>query len=191
MCNWRYRRYAPLLFFLAGACYRPPAPVAKPPAPQTLSPEDIEFFRRNPLIVPVEGVKPEQIHDSFYEARDGQRQHLAIDIMAPRGTPVLSITKGTIFRMSQNALGGITLYELDEFGKFVYYYAHLERYSDIVTVGANVKQGDVVGYVGTSGNAPPDTPHLHLQAMRIAASNKPWWAGAPVDVRPFLTEVRR
>ncbi len=88
--------------------------------------------------------------------------------------------------MSQNALGGITIYTLDESGKFVYYYAHLERYSDAATVGLELRAGDVLGYVGTSGNAPPDTPHLHFQAMKIKAGNSPWWSGTPVDVRPFF-----
>jgi murein DD-endopeptidase MepM/ murein hydrolase activator NlpD len=137
-------------------------------------------------MVPVEGVKPAQIPDSFYEPRDGQRTHLATDILAPRGTPVLSASAGRVFRMSQNALGGITLYTLDASGKFVYYYAHLDHYSDALTVGLEVQAGDVLGYVGTSGNAPPDTPHLHFQAMKIQAGNKPWWSGTPVDVRPFF-----
>jgi len=137
-------------------------------------------------MVPVEGIRPEQVRDSFSEARDGQRTHLATDIVAPRGTPVLSVSSGRIFRMSQNALGGITLYTLDGAGKFVYYYAHLERYSDMVTVGVEIQPGDVLGYVGTSGNAPLNAPHLHFQAMKVSAGNKPWWSGSPVDVRPFF-----
>lgn len=137
-------------------------------------------------MVPVEGVRPDQIRDSFLDARDGQRTHLATDIMAPRGTPVLSVSAGRVIRMAQNALGGITVHTLDESGKFVFYYAHLERYSDAVTVGLELKPGDVLGYVGTSGNAPPQTPHLHFQAMKIQRGNKPWWSGTPVDVRPFF-----
>jgi murein DD-endopeptidase MepM/ murein hydrolase activator NlpD len=137
-------------------------------------------------MVPVEGIRPDQVRDSFYEARDGQRTHLATDIMAPRGTPVLSASAGRVIRMSQNTLGGITVYTLDESGKFVVYYAHLDKYSDRVTVGLELKPGDLLGYVGTSGNAPPDTPHLHFQAMKVKAGNKPWWSGTPVDVRPFF-----
>lgn len=170
----------------AAACYRPPVPVATRPAPVSLSPDDSEYLARNPLMVPVEGVRPDQVHDSFYEARDGQRIHLATDIMAARGTPVLSAAAGRVIRMSQNALGGITVYTLDQSGKFVFYYAHLERYADAVTVGLELSAGDLLGYVGTSGNAPPDTPHLHFQAMKISEGNKPWWSGTPVDVRPFF-----
>lgn len=177
---------AAVVLWFAAACYRPPAPIAARPAPVTLSADEVEFLTRNPLMVPVEGVRPEQIRDTFYEARDGQRTHLAIDIMAPRGTPVLAASAGRIIRMSQNALGGITVYTLDESGKFVFYYAHLERYSDPATVGLQVRAGDVLGYVGTSGNAPPETPHLHFQAMRVTSANKPWWSGPPVDVRPFF-----
>ena len=177
---------AALLVWIAAACYRPPAPVAAPPAPASLDAADIEYLDRNPLMVPVDGIRPDQIRDSFNEPRDGQRVHLATDILAPRGTPVLSVGRGRVFRMSQNALGGITVYTLDESGKFVFYYAHLERYSDAVTVGLELKAGDVLGYVGTSGNAPPDTPHLHFQAMKIRTGNKPWWSGTPVDVRPFF-----
>lgn len=170
----------------AAACYRPPAPAAKPPIPASLSSDDIAYFERNPLMVPVDGVRPDQVRDSFKEARDGQRQHHASDIMAARGTPVLAAGPGRVFRMSQNALGGITLYTVDGDDRFVYYYAHLERYSDMVTVGLEVRRGDVLGYVGTSGNAPPNAPHLHFQVMKVQAGNKPWWSGTPVDVRPFF-----
>lgn len=168
------------------ACYRPPVRVV-PKRSATITEDDLIFFRRFPLMVPVDGVRPDQIHDTFYEARDGERQHLATDIMAPRGTPILAATSGRIFRLSTNALGGITIYALDEAGKFVYYYAHLERYADNVTPGMEVQQGDVIGYVGTTGNAPPDTPHLHFQAMRVEVGAKPWWNGTPVDVAPVFS----
>lgn len=182
----RAGKAAVVVLWFAAACYRPPAPIGSMPAPVSLSAEDVEYLQRNPLMVPVEGVRPDQVRNSFFEARDGQRTHLATDIMAPRGTPVLSASGGRVIRMSQNALGGITVYTLDESGKFVFYYAHLERYSDRVTVGLTLRPGDILGYVGTSGNAPPETPHLHFQAMKIQAGNKPWWSGTPVDVRPFF-----
>lgn len=137
-------------------------------------------------MVPVQGVDPDRLPDTFYEKRDGERIHEAQDILAPRGTPVLAAIDGKILRMSQNTLGGITLYAVDTEERYVFYYAHLDHYSDAVTVGLHVRQGDVLGYVGTSGNAPPDTPHLHFQAMRKAVGRRDWWNGSPVDVRPFM-----
>lgn len=151
-----------------------------------MAPADSEYFIGHPLMVPVAGVAPDRLRDTFYEARDGVRAHLSQDILSPRGTPVLAVADGKILRMSQNALGGITVYAVDAERKYVFYYAHLDHYSDAVTVGLEVKQGDVLGYVGTSGNAPPDTPHLHFQTMRIAKGRRDWWNGIPIDVRPFM-----
>jgi murein DD-endopeptidase MepM/ murein hydrolase activator NlpD len=154
--------------------------------PPRFAPPDSEYFADHPLMVPVEGISPDKLRDTFYEGRDGARMHLSQDILAPRGTPVLAAADGKILRMSQNALGGITVYAVDTEGKYVFYYAHLDHYSDAVTVGLEVKQGDVLGYVGTSGNAPPDTPHLHFQTMRYAKGRHDWWNGTPIDVRPFM-----
>jgi murein DD-endopeptidase MepM/ murein hydrolase activator NlpD len=137
-------------------------------------------------MVPVEGISPEKVPDTYYQARDGVRVHLAQDILAPRGTPILAVMDGKILRMSQNTLGGITVYASDPEGNYVFYYAHLDHYSDAVTVGLEVKQGDVIGFVGTSGNAPPDTPHLHFQAMKMAKGRHDWWNGTPIDVRSFM-----
>jgi peptidoglycan LD-endopeptidase LytH len=154
--------------------------------PARWAPADSEYFAAHPLMVPVEGIDPQQLHDNFYEARDGARMHLSQDILAPRGTPVLAAADGKILRMAQNTLGGITIYAVDAQGDYVFYYAHLDHYSDAVTVGLEVKQGEVLGYVGTSGNAPPDTPHLHFQTMRMAKGRHDWWNGTPIDVRPFM-----
>ena len=93
-----------------------------------------------------------------------------------------------MFRLRQNGAGGITAYLVDDERKYVYYYAHLNHYSDEITEGLQVKQGFVIGFVGTSGNAPPDTPHLHFQVMRLAADQRDWWNGTPVDIRPFMTK---
>ncbi len=141
-------------------------------------------------MVPVEGVLPDRVPDSFNHARSGNRRHNATDILAPRGTPVLAATKGSVVRLQQNALGGITLYLTDDDGRFLYYYAHLEGYADPVTTGLRVEQGDVIGFVGTSGNAPPNTPHLHFQAMRIEGG-RGLWGGTPVDVRPYMKKRGR
>ena len=169
---------------------RAPEPASAPShVPVTAS--DQEYFRANPLMVPVEGVSPDRLRDSFNEARSGGRTHLALDIPAPRGTPVLAVTDGSVLRMRQNALGGTTLYAVDRDRRFVYYYAHLDSYADRITEGLDLRQGDVLGYVGTSGNAPPDLPHLHFQAVRVDPSKRDWWNGPPVDVREFLRQAGR
>lgn len=150
---------------------------------------DAEYFRINPLMVPVAGVEPARVPDSFNEPRDGGRLHRASDLVAPRGTPVVAAASGTILRLSQNTRGGNTIYMSDDDGRFVYYYAHLDRYSDRAATGAHVWQGTVIGYVGSSGNAP--VPHLHFQAMRRDPARSDYWNGAPVDVRPYFSVVGR
>ncbi len=168
-----------------------PSPVADRSSPPRssqprLTDEDREYFEDHPLMVPVDGVQPKNLRDTFNEARDGGRTHLATDILAPRGTPVIAAISGRILRVSQSSLGGITLYLVDTGGRYVYYYAHLDHYSDQVTQGLEVEAGDVIGYVGTSGNAPPNTPHLHFQVMRLKEGQRDWWNGTAVDVRPFM-----
>jgi murein DD-endopeptidase MepM/ murein hydrolase activator NlpD len=155
-------------------------PVAVPP-----SATDVEYFDASPLMVPVHGIGPSKVRDTFNEPRDGGRLHRATDILAPSGTPVVAAADGTILRMSQNALGGVTIYILDTQARFLYYYAHLERYSDLVSPGVRVQQGDILGYVGKTGNA--TVPHLHFQAMRWDPNRRDYWNGAPVDVRPYFT----
>ena len=91
-----------------------------------------------------------------------------------------------MIRLRQNSLGGITAYLIDQEERYVYYYAHMAYYSTNVPEGLEVGQGFVIGYVGTTGNAPPDTPHLHFQAMRLDMGRRDWSNGTPVDVRPFM-----
>jgi murein DD-endopeptidase MepM/ murein hydrolase activator NlpD len=108
-----------------------------------------------------------------------------VDILAPRGTPVLAADDGRVARLGSNALGGITVYAVDSGGRFVYYYAHLDRYRAGLAEGTPLAKGEVIGYVGTTGNAPPNTPHLHFQVMRMGDGRR-WWAGPPVDPRPYF-----
>ena len=148
---------------------------------------DLEYLSARRLMVPVAGIKPSRIPDSFNESR-GERVHRAVDILAPRGTPVLAADDGLIFKLKTSPLGGITIYALDPSRRFVYYYAHLDHYRDDIYEGAPLAQGDLIGYVGTTGNAPKDTPHLHFQVMRMRADGK-YWDGEPVDPLPFLVKV--
>ena len=137
------------------------------------------------LDVPVEGIKPDQLTDSFRDARSGSRAHEAIDILAPRNAPVKAVEDGTIARLFNSKAGGITIYQFDPSERFCYYYAHLERYADGLREGDRVRKGQVVGYVGTSGNAPKDTPHLHFAVFRLTAE-KHWWEGTPIDPYDIL-----
>ncbi len=150
---------------------------------------DILYFEVSPLMVPVVGVAASGIPDSFNEARDGGRIHRASDIMAPMGTPVVAAEAGSVIRLSHNALGGTTIYMTDDDGRFIYYYAHLQRYADGLAERAHVSQGDLLGYVGMTGNAP--VPHLHFQAMRRDTARRDYWNSTPVDVRPFFTLMGR
>ena len=163
-----------------------PVRAATPAVAAAAARADADYFGERQLMVPVVGVAPTALRDSYNDARSGGRTHRALDIPAPRGTPVIAAAEGTILSMRQNTLGGTTLYLLDSQRRFVYYYAHLERYHDRMSQGVTVRQGDVLGYVGTSGNAPRNFPHLHFQAMRVDPSRRDWWNGSPVDIRPYF-----
>lgn len=147
--------------------------------------DDISYFDANPLMVPVEGVAPSGVSDSFNDRRDNGRTHRANDIIVPMGTRVIAAESGTIMRLSKNALGGITIYMTDDSGRFIFYYAHLEGYADGIFAKEHVLQGDLLGYVGMTGNAP--IPHLHFQAMRRDPDRRDYWNSPALDVRPFFT----
>jgi murein DD-endopeptidase MepM/ murein hydrolase activator NlpD len=138
-----------------------------PPAPPERVAEPVPG-----LIVPVAGIVPGDLTRQFDEHRSGGRSHRAIDILAPLGTAVLAANDGQIERLTRNRLGGITIYQADPARGFVYYYAHLQRYRPGLKEGDQVRRGEVLGYVGTTGNAPPDTPHLHFAILR---------QGEPID----------
>jgi peptidoglycan LD-endopeptidase LytH len=147
---------------------------------------DIDYLRTRQLLVPVAGADMSKVYDTFNDPRDGgERVHRAIDILAPRGTPILSADDGRILRMSTNALGGITMYTVDPRSRIVYYYAHMDHYNDAMSPGREIVKGDTLGYVGTTGNAPKDTPHLHFQVMRWPADGR-YWNGEPIDPYEML-----
>jgi murein DD-endopeptidase MepM/ murein hydrolase activator NlpD len=172
-----------------------PAPVAAPTAPAPAVAEhaalpEAEYLHARQLMVPVAGVSPSRLTDSYNAPRDGgARAHRAIDIMAPRGTPVLAADDGRVYRISENRLGGLTIYAIDAAGRFMYYYAHLDGYREGLRVGMPLARGDVIGYVGSTGNASASAPHLHFQAMRYRPDR--YWDGEPVNPRPFLALAGR
>lgn len=160
-------------------------PASAPPEARPPSPE--ELLAARDLVVPVQGVRPEQLRDT-YEARRGMgRKHRALDIMAPWGTPVLAADDGRLAKITTNRAGGLTLYQVDPTGQFVYYYAHLTGYAEGVHEGQQVRRGDVIAYVGATGNAPKTAPHLHFQVM-VLAEGRGWWRGEPVNPYQALVQ---
>lgn len=161
-------------------------PVAPPPAaavPSTvpaIGANPVADLRRRSLTLPVEGIRRGDLRDSFNEPRGGLRRHEAIDVLAPRHTPVLAVEDGVIAKLFESDAGGLTIYQFDPGAAYCYYYAHLERYADGLKEGDRVRRGQVIGYVGTTGNAPRDTPHLHFAIFRLTDEKK-WWQGTAID----------
>ncbi len=132
------------------------------------------------LRVPIDGIDIESFKGGFEERRGGERPHEAVDVLSPRNTPVHAVENGTIAKLFYSKAGGLTVYQFDPSSRFCYYYAHLERYADGLHDGQTVVQGEVLGYVGTSGNAPPNTPHLHFAVFELKGDRK-WWQGTAID----------
>ena len=145
--------------------------------------DDLARLRARGLAIPVSGVRREQLTDNYTQPRAGGASHEALDIMAPRGTPVLAVEGGRVTKLFLSKLGGITLYQFDPGNEYVYYYAHLDRYADRLVEGVSVSKGQVIGYVGSTGNALPDAPHLHFAVSRLGPERQ-WWRGTPIN--PFL-----
>jgi murein DD-endopeptidase MepM/ murein hydrolase activator NlpD len=140
------------------------------------------------LQVPVEGVTPAQLSDTFNQPRAGERRHEALDIMAPKGTKVLAAADGKVAKLFISKPGGMTLYQFDASEKFAYYYAHLDSYAPGVVEGKVLKRGELLGYVGTTGNADPAAPHLHFAVFELEPA-KEWWKGVPQNPYPLLQPV--
>jgi murein DD-endopeptidase MepM/ murein hydrolase activator NlpD len=159
----------------------PPAPSAAPisvPVPTTGS------ISAPPLRMPIDHMDVETMKGGFHERR-GSRPHEAADLLAPRNTPVHAVESGTIAKLFVSKAGGLTIYQFDPSGQVCYYYAHLERYADGLREAQAVSAGEVIGYVGTSGNAPPNTPHLHFAVFELNGDRE-WWKGQAVDPYPLF-----
>ena len=162
-----------------------PTPVSLPPATTASPPPEVvsyphEDLRQRNLTLPVQGIKRQDLTDTFNDMRGTSRRHEALDVLAPRNTPVVAVEDGTVAKLFVSEAGGLTLYQFDPASQYAYYYAHLERYADGLKEGEPVKRGQVIGYVGTTGNAPRDTPHLHFAIFKLGEDKK-WWQGTPVD----------
>ncbi len=151
----------------------PSSPVQAPPPPGAS------------LSIPVQGITVADLSDTFGDPRSGERAHEALDIMAPTGTPVLAVADGHVEKLFDSRLGGLTLYQFEPSGRFAYYYAHLDRYAPGLHEGQPLRRGEVIGYVGATGNADPTAPHLHFAVFALGPGRE-WWKGTPVNPYPLL-----
>lgn len=181
----------------AGAELSPTPPVATAPAVPGAAPltntrgssfptvtgADLLMLRAHNLLIPVPGVTADKLVDSFDDVRGGTRRHEAMDIMSPRGTPVLSADAGQVLKLHNSVAGGLSIYVADTSQRYIMLYAHLDRYRPGLAAGMPVKKGELLGYVGFTGNANPAAPHLHFAIAR-SDNLKDWWKGTPLN--PFL-----
>ena len=151
--------------------------------------DDFAVLASRNLGLPLPNLKRADIgHDTFHEVRANGKPHEATDIMAPRGTPILAIGDGTVTKLFYSRFGGNTVYEFDPPQIYCYYYAHLDRYASGTREGLSVHKGDVLGYVGSTGDASPDAPHLHLAIFRLGPEKK-WWVGTAINPYPLLMKI--
>ena len=144
---------------------------------------DIARLRLRALLIPVPSVEASDLQNTHLQARGGGvRAHEALDIPARRGTPVLAVEDGRIAKLFLSKPGGLTIYHFDDALEFSYYYAHLDGYADGLREGMRVHKGQVMGYVGSTGNAAPESPHLHFAIFRLGPERQ-WWRGTPIN--PF------
>ena len=174
----------------------PPAPATTPvptdtsttpPAPDAggAAPAPAPASAAGALLLPVQGIGADQLQDTFTDARSEGRVHDAIDILAPNGTPVLAVADGTVEKLFDSVRGGLTVYQFEPSGRYCYYYAHLDRYADGLAEKKTIKRGEVIGYVGSTGNASPEAPHLHFE-IHVLGPEKQWWKGDSINPYPVL-----
>lgn len=157
-----------------------PTPAHAGPRGEAITDDDLAELWRRQLMIPVEGGSRLTLRDNYTAGRGSGRIHGALDMLAPKGTPVMAAADHIIGRLTNGPIGGIVIYAYDEERRFVYYYAHLDRYRRGLSVGDRVAKGSVIGYVGTTGNAPRNTPHLHFQIMKYGRG-RAWWDGPPIN----------
>jgi peptidoglycan LD-endopeptidase LytH len=172
-----------------------PAPGASPAAPSlpvdpslgpvpAVSSSDLEWLRGRRLTLPVAGIPPDALVDTYMQTRGGERIHEALDILAPRGTAVLAVDDGRIVKLFKSDRGGLTIYQFDPTETYAYYYAHLGRYAPGLKEGHIAAKGEVLGEVGSTGNASVDAPHLHFTIFKLHPEKR-WWEGTPLNPFPL------
>lgn len=169
----------------AGSVILRPAP-APTSGSEVTGTDATRLLRMRRLDMPVDGIPRNQLRDSFDERRAaGLRRHEAIDIMAPNGTPVRSVEDGRVARLFTSVAGGLTIYLFDRAEMFTYYYAHLDRYAPGLQEDQGVRRGELIGFVGSSGNASESAPHLHFAIFQMGPEDR-WWQGDPINPFPVL-----
>ena len=164
-------------------------PVPLPSGTEVVTPADVDLLTRE-LAMPLDGIDPATLHSNFDERRGGgTRQHQALDIMSPRGTPIHSAASGRVLKLFHSVNGGNRVYAADSSERFVLMYAHLDRYAPGLTDSSRLARGQVIGYVGFTGNASPNAPHLHFAIAR-SADVKHWSRGKAIDPLPVLVAAR-
>jgi murein DD-endopeptidase MepM/ murein hydrolase activator NlpD len=162
-----------------------PLLVSPEPLSNSVTDADLNYIAARNLLIPAANVTASQLRDTYIQARSEGRQHDAIDIIAPQGTPVVATADGTVIKLFLSDKGGVTLYELDPSGRYVYYYAHLMAYAAGVVEGKQLRRGDVIAYVGDTGNAGAGNYHLHFAISKIS-SPRQWSGGDPINPYPLL-----
>ncbi|HEV7269818.1 M23 family metallopeptidase [Pseudoxanthomonas sp.] len=163
-----------------GIAVAAPAPVPSPSVPVPAA------THASSLLIPVQGARAADLRDTFSDARSEGRSHDAIDIMAPRGTPVVAVADGHVEKLFTSERGGLTVYQFEPSGRYAYYYAHLDRYADGLAEQQTIRRGQVIGYLGFTGNASPDAPHLHFAIFQLGPERR-WWEGTAINPYPLLT----
>jgi len=161
-----------------------PTPMPWPPVIADINPATAPV-QTSGLLMPIASIKVSELSDTFNDARSGGRVHDAIDIMAAKGTPVIAVNDGKLVKLFNSKKGGLTIYQFDPTETHAYYYAHLDSYAPGVKEGDSLMRGDVIGYVGSTGNASPEAPHLHF-AVFVLGPEKKWWQGTAINPYPLL-----
>jgi peptidoglycan LD-endopeptidase LytH len=181
--------------YVAGVATAPTAPAPEAPFVGGVQPERLPAQAPSPaeapaaaaasrLLIPVQGVTAVSLVDTYEQARGQGRRHDAIDIMAPRGTPVVAASDGVVMKLFESERGGTTLYQLAPDGRTVYYYAHLDRYAPGMVEGRTLRRAEVLGYVGDTG-AEPGNYHLHFEVSTTLDPDQ-YWGGVPQNPYPLL-----
>ena len=168
--------------------HRDSTPITPRPAPVpviTAAPSTSLYVMSRQLMVPIPGLVPARVPDNFHEKR-GTREHQAVDLMSPKGTPILSVDDGRVLKLFTSVAGGLTIYATDPATRVVYYYAHLDSYRTGLREGELLKQGDVIGYVGNTGDASSGAPHLHF-ALGELGPDRQWYRTTPLDPKGLFT----